>query len=217
MSDVRYLTMEHREVGGKTESHADLMFCLGAARRCVVAGGAGFDGIAGICFARRQRGDFGGDQESAKHCGRDFQDDRERAMRTSREHLAEFEAKTGVSVLNDIAAPLGGEVTMAFDGPVLPTPRWKLIVEVYDPATLQSTIGKLVESFNREAKCAIGHMGSLQLTQQQVGSRTYFTISSPRQANSEVDYTYVDNYLIAGAGYGHAVAGHSIARGGDIR
>ncbi len=26
IGDVRYLTMEHREVGGKTESHADLMF-----------------------------------------------------------------------------------------------------------------------------------------------------------------------------------------------
>jgi hypothetical protein len=36
------------------------------------------------------------------------------------QHLADFEAKTGVSVLNDIAAPLGGEVTMAFDGPMLP-------------------------------------------------------------------------------------------------
>ncbi len=26
IADVRYLTMEHREVGGKSESHADLMF-----------------------------------------------------------------------------------------------------------------------------------------------------------------------------------------------
>src|SRR6202035_4827669 len=66
------------------------------------------------------------------------------------ERIAEFEAKTGVNVLNDIAAPLGGEVTMAFDGPMIPTPRWKLIFEVYDPATLQATIGKLVDSFNRE-------------------------------------------------------------------
>ena len=36
------------------------------------------------------------------------------------EHLDEFESKTGVNVLNDLAAPLGGEVTMAFDGPMLP-------------------------------------------------------------------------------------------------
>jgi hypothetical protein len=110
------------------------------------------------------------------------------------EHLAEFEAKTGVNVLNDMAAPLGGEVTMAFDGPMLPTPRWKLIVEVYDPATLQATMGKLVDSFNREGNTQ-GH--SLQLTQRQVGSRTYYAISSSGKLNSEIDYTFVDNYLIA--------------------
>jgi hypothetical protein len=98
-----------------------------------------------------------------------------------------------VNVLDDIAAPLGGEVTMAFDGPMLPTPRWKLIFEVYDPATLQSTIAKLVDSFNREN--TEGHV--MQLTQHQVGSRTYFVISNPNHANSEVDYTFVDNYLIA--------------------
>jgi hypothetical protein len=110
------------------------------------------------------------------------------------QHLAEFESKTGVNVLNDMAAPLGGEVTMAFDGPMIPTPRWKLIFEVYDPTTLQSTIAKLVDSFNREGN-AKGH--TLQLTTRQVNSRTYFVISSPNQVNYEIDYTFVDNYLVA--------------------
>jgi len=108
--------------------------------------------------------------------------------------LSEFETKTGLNVLNDIAAPLGGEVTMAFDGPMIPTPRWKLIFEVYDPATLQSTIAKLVDSFNREGNTA-GH--AVQLTTRQMGSRTYYVISSLNQPNSEVDYTFVDNYLVA--------------------
>jgi len=97
-------------------------------------------------------------------------------------------------VLDDITAPLGGELTMAFDGPVLPTPRWKMVVEVYDPATLQATIGKLVESFNREA--APSH-GSLQLGQEQVGSQTYYRLHNSKQPNFEMDYTYVDSYLIA--------------------
>ena len=93
-------------------------------------------------------------------------------MRISLQHLTEFESKTGVNVLNDMAAPLGGEVTMAFDGPMLPTPRWKLIFEVYDPTTLQATIGKLVDSFNREPAMGNGQ-SRLQLTQRQINSRTY--------------------------------------------
>jgi uncharacterized protein DUF3352 len=108
--------------------------------------------------------------------------------------LSKFESKTGVNVLNDITAPLGGEVTMAFDGPVLPAPTWKVVFEVYDPATLQSTIAKLVDSFNREAT---PQEGSLQLTQRQVGSQTYFTLRSPKQPNAEIDYTFVDSYLVA--------------------
>ena len=36
--------------------------------------------------------------------------------------------------LNEIAANLGGEVTVAVDGPLLPTPSWKVAIEVNDPA-----------------------------------------------------------------------------------
>jgi hypothetical protein len=83
---------------------------------------------------------------------------------------------------------------MAFDGPMIPTPRWKLIFEVYDPATLQATIAKLVDSFNREGN-ANGH--KMQLSTRQIGSRTYYVISSPNKVNAEVDYTFVDSYLVA--------------------
>jgi hypothetical protein len=110
------------------------------------------------------------------------------------QQLSKFESKTGVSVLDDITAPLGGEVTFAFDGPVLPTPRWKLVFEVYDPATLQSTITKLVDSFNREST---EPTRSLQLSKQEVGSQTYYTIRNPKESSFEFDYTFVDSYLVA--------------------
>jgi hypothetical protein len=108
--------------------------------------------------------------------------------------LGQFEAKTGVSVLDDITAPLGGEVAVAMDGPVLPTPRWKLVLEVYDPATLQSTMAKLVASFNREASPG---GAVLQLGEQQIGSQTYYTLRNGRPG-FEIDYTYAGGYLIAG-------------------
>ena len=193
IGDVRYLTMEHREVGGKSESHADLMF---ASER---------QGVASWLAAPASMGslDFVSPDASMVTSAviknpRSIMEEVFKMIGSGdadfAQHLDEFETKTGVNVLNDLAAPLGGEVTMAFDGPMVPTPRWKLIFEVYDPATLQSTIAKLVDSFNREAN-GKGH--SVQLTQRQVNSRTYFVISSPNQPNSEVDYTFVDSYLIA--------------------
>jgi FecR protein/Protein of unknown function (DUF3352) len=197
LGNLRYLTVEHREVGGKTDNRADLMFA--SERQGVASWLAAPASMGSLEFVSPNasvvtsaviknprsimEGLFqmigSGDPNLRQNFG---------------QHMSEFEAKTGVNVLDDIAAPLGGEVTMAFDGPILPTPRWKLIFEVYDPATLQATIAKLVDSFNREGS-AEGR--SLQLTRQQVGSQTYYVINSQQQPNVEVDYTFVDSYLIA--------------------
>jgi hypothetical protein len=193
IADVRYLTMEHRDVGGKSESHADLMFA--SERQGVASWLAAPASMGSLEFVSPEASMVTSAviknprsimEEVFKMIGSGDAD--------FTQHLAEFETKSGVNVLNDIAAPLGGEVTMAFDGPMIPTPRWKLIFEVYDPATLQATIAKLVDSFNREAT---NKRHSLQLTQRQVGSRTYFVVSSPNTPNAEVDYTFVDNYLVA--------------------
>ena len=215
IADVRYLTMEHREVGGKSESHADLMFA--SERQGVASWLAAPASMGSLEFVSPEASMVTSAviknprsimEEVFKMIGSGDAD--------FTQHMAEFESKTGVNVLNDIAAPLGGEVTMAFDGPMIPTPRWKLIFEVYDPTTLQSTIAKLVDSFNREAT---NQRHSLQLTQRKVGSRTYFVISSPNTPNSEVDYTFVDNYLIAAPDMGtisRAIqsreAGYTLAR-----
>jgi hypothetical protein len=134
IADVRYLTMEHREVGGKTENRADLMFA--SERQGVASWLAAPASMGSLEFVspdasmvtsaviKNPRSIM---EEIFKMIGSGDAD--------FTQHLAEFEAKTGVNVLNDIAAPLGGEVTMAFDGPMVPTPRWKLIFEVYDPTT----------------------------------------------------------------------------------
>jgi hypothetical protein len=194
IGDARYLMMERREVGGKTENRAALTFA--SERRGVASWLAAPASMGGLEFIspnatmvnslviKNPRSIV---EELFKMAGSGDSD--------FAEQLSKFEAKTGVSVLNDITAPLGGEVTMAFDGPMLPTPRWKVIVEVYDPATLQATIGKLVESFNREASAS---EGSLQLAQQQVGAQMYYSIHSSKQPGLEIDYTYVDSYLVAG-------------------
>ena len=37
----------------------------------------------------------------------------------------------------------------------------------------------------------------MQLTQRQVNSRTYYALTSTSKINPEIDYTFVDNYLVA--------------------
>jgi ferric-dicitrate binding protein FerR (iron transport regulator) len=111
------------------------------------------------------------------------------------DQLAQLEANLGVSIRDDISEPLGGEVTFALDGPVLPTPSWKVIVEVYDRGSLQATISKLVDSFNRQAP---PKEGKFELSERQLGSIIYYTLRNNRQPNFEIDYAFVDSYWIIG-------------------
>ena len=111
------------------------------------------------------------------------------------DQLARLESNLGVSIRDDISEPLGGEVTFALDGPVLPTPSWKVIVEVYDRGSLQATISKLVDSFNRQAPPTDG---KFELSERQLGSVTYYTLRNNRRPSFEIDYAFVDSYWIIG-------------------
>jgi hypothetical protein len=106
---------------------------------------------------------------------------------------AQFESQTGISVLNDLAAPIGGDFAFAIDGPIVPTPSWKFAIEVYDPAHLERTIETLIAKAN-----SLGAGAGLNLAQAQVGGRTYYTLQSPKSPVS-INYTYVDGYLVAAA------------------
>lgn len=94
-------------------------------------------------------------------------------------------------VLDEVAATLGTEATFALDGPLLPTPSWKAVIEVYQPQRLQMSIEQLIETANREGAQAT-------LTAEQVSGRTFYLVKAAK-APFEIHYTYVDSYLVAAA------------------
>jgi hypothetical protein len=112
--------------------------------------------------------------------------------------MAKAQAELNIDVRNDLAASLGGEGALALDGPLLPTPSWKLIVEVYDPSRLQYSIGHIVDAANREA-ARHNHPG-MKLEQQDVDGKAFYAIRSlDSVVPFEVHYTFSDGYLIAAA------------------
>jgi len=112
-----------------------------------------------------------------------------------KQSLAQTNSELGLDLRNDLASALGGEMTLALDGPVIPTPSWKAVVEVNNSGALQIAIDKLVQGFNREAQKS--NQPGVTLNQAQVGGRTFYTIQLQGVGlSTEYDYTFADGYMI---------------------
>ena len=107
--------------------------------------------------------------------------------------IATFQQEHMIDIQYDVASPLGGEFVVAIDGPLLPTPAWKVVTEVYDSARFQNTIERLVAEFNQMA-AAENHQG-IELTAESVGGQIYQTVTI-LESGSQVHYTYSGGYMI---------------------
>ncbi len=114
---------------------------------------------------------------------------------TFAQHKAELEAREGIDLKRDLAEPLGGEIAFAVDGPMLPTPSWKLIVEVYDSARLQTAIENLLAKVNQEAAKDGKTPGTL--VPEDNNGHPGWALTLPGSGLT-VHYVYSDGYLVAG-------------------
>jgi hypothetical protein len=79
---------------------------------------------------------------------------------------------------------------------LLPTPSWKLVVEVYDTARFQAALGHVEDAFNRKTAKTGGK--PLRTGQETVDGRTYYTVAGgDPNPLTEAHYTFADGYLIA--------------------
>jgi ferric-dicitrate binding protein FerR (iron transport regulator) len=193
VTNLRHFVVEQKEVKGKTLSQANLTFAeanRGIASWLAAPGSMGaLDFISpnanvATAFVVKEPALLVDDLLS-------FFETVQPDVRTQ---LASIEQSQGISLRNDFAAPLGGEFAFAIDGPLLPTPSWKVVMEVYDQAKLQNTFQRAVEKLNQFA--ALHGKGKLAIESSASGDRTYYTVKSA-DAGLEVNYTFANGYFIA--------------------
>lgn len=107
--------------------------------------------------------------------------------------MDEIQKQQGFDIRRDFAAPLGGEFAFAIDGPLLPTPSWKIVLEVYDQPKLQETFARAIEKLNQFS--ILHGKGKLILESASSGERTFYSIKSA-DSGVEVFYTYASGYLV---------------------
>lgn len=190
LADVQYLIAERKETTGAPLNHLELSF--NGPRRGVASwlaapapmGGLEFvsqDASAAVAFV-------------AKNPSQMLDDILAIAGAAGESNLARGESELGIQFRQDLADTLGGDVTLALDGPILPTPSWKIIVEVYNPGRLQATIQQLVNDANDHAK---REQYKISLQQEAVNGLSYYRLSFADSSKPvEIDYTFSHGYMI---------------------
>jgi hypothetical protein len=110
-----------------------------------------------------------------------------------RAKLEALQARLGVELRADVAGPLGSDVAVAIDGPLLPIPSWKVVVQVNDPARLTTALERLVAEVNRELAARGGK--PLQLDRHDSRGRTVWTLGEAG-GTLGARWLFVDGYMV---------------------
>ncbi len=114
------------------------------------------------------------------------------------QEFLDLQAQHGINLREDFAAALGGEFAAALDGPVLPTPAWKIVAEVNDAAKLQASLERAVTELNKIA-AQHNHAGLLW-ERAEMGGKVFYRLKATSNTGggvAEVNYAYAYGYLIA--------------------
>jgi hypothetical protein len=197
LADVQYLVAERKEIGGQPQNHAELSF--NGPRHGMASWLAAPAPIGGLDFVSK---DAAAVTAFVAKSPAKMLDDVLSVAYTSNANaqadLARGESELNIRFHQDLADTLGGEVTFALDGPILPTPSWKVIAEVYDPGRLQSTIQQLINDLNQRVQQQAQGYGVV-LEHEVVNGLTYYTLRSQDPTKQyEIDYTFSSGYIILG-------------------
>ncbi len=221
LADVKYLIGERKDTSGQALNRAELSF--NSPRHGAASWLAAPAPIGGLDYVSQNAGAVAA--AVTKNPGLIFDD--VLAIANANENgdagvkLAQAESELKIRFRDDLVNTLGGEVTVALDGPLLPTPAWKVIVEVNDSARLQQSIQQLVA----DANAKLGGQYKATLEQQVVDGTTYTTIHCVT-SNKPVDvtYTFTDGYMVIAPTRAMVMDainihknGNSLAKSGDFQ
>ncbi len=188
---LHYLIAEHREINGMPQNHLNLQF---SGTRERVASWLGAPAPIGSL-------DFVSTNASAAIAGlskdpKAIADDMI-AMTTGgagASDLDQANAKLGINLRDDLMANLGGDFLLALDGPVLPTPSWKAVIEVNNASQLESTLERLVQAINAQEQGPRSHQVAIDPSD--ANGQRFYAVRDVTSGTVVANYTFSDGYMI---------------------
>jgi hypothetical protein len=125
----------------------------------------------------------------------------------------DVEEKLGAGFAANLASAFGTESAFALEGFSTTGPVWVLAVLVNNPATVDSSIRRLVEVFNAEL-APEDQAKRVSLTQETSNGRVWMTLRSG-QFPLSATWTYDEGYLVAASDQGAATRAIANRKGGS--
>jgi len=192
MTGVRYLIAEHRQTNNGIDNHLNLQFAGNRQRVASWLGAPAPVGSLDFVSPNAALAVAGVTKDPAS-----IVDDMMAMMSADGRKNDEFnkaQAELGIDIRNDLAGNLGGEFAFALDGPVLPTPSWKAVIEVKDSTRFQATLEQLVQSAATHFQGRDKH--GIAINKTQAGGQTYFEVHDPASGALVAEYTYGSGFMI---------------------
>jgi hypothetical protein len=191
-ADVKYLIAERKTVEGQTADQAELAF--NGPRRGIASWLAAPAPMGGLDFVSPSATIVSAlVLKSPAQIFDDLKGIAGASDPNSQAGLAQAEAMLNINLKDDLFSKLGKEITVALDGPIVPIPSWKVVLQVKDPNGLQQTLKQLLAAANSNMKQ--GERPTLD--QQTEDGLTYYTVRySSMNKPTEVDYAFVDGYAV---------------------
>jgi hypothetical protein len=197
MDEVQYLIAEHRETNGLPENHLDLQFS--GARRHAASWLAAPAPIGSLDFVTPNAAvAVAFLSKDPTMIADDLMTMAATDQGTQNTKLTEAEAKLGISFRDDLAANLGGDFLLSLDGPVLPTPSWKAVIEVHNPQGLENTLERLTQSLRDQARAnqmpTQAHPVAIESSQ--IGAQRFYSVQDLTSGTTVAQYIFSDGYMI---------------------
>lgn len=192
LAGVRYLIAEHRESNGTPENHLDLQFSGGRQRLASWLGSPAPVGSLDFVSPNAALAVAGVSKDPTA-----IVDDMVAMMSTDKNGTDEFnkaQSELGIDIRNDLAGNLGGEFLFALDGPVLPTPSWKAVIEVRDSDRFEATLERLTQAINSHMQGKDTH--GVTIDTSQAGGQTFHTVHNSSTGVVIAEYTFANGYMI---------------------
>lgn len=193
MGDLSYLIAEQRELNGQPENHLNLQFA-GTRQRVAswLATPAPMGSLefvtpgAAVAIAVLSK--------EPKEIANDIINMTGQEKGAENAQLSAVEAKLNINFRDDLAASLGGEFLLSLDGPVLPTPSWKAVIEVHDSAKLEQTLERLTKSIRDMTQGNGAH--SIVIESSDAGGQRFYSVKDQTSGIVVAQYTFSDGYMI---------------------